>query len=56
MLNRVWRVKRERAPIVINRLDYAAYYLLRSVDLRSHRLELSFVCGYFHASFHIATG
>ena len=52
----LWRVKMERAPIAVNRLHCAAYEVQRSVDLRSHRLELSFVCGYFHASFHIATG
>ena len=53
--HQLWRVKRERAPIAVNRLDCAALMVLWSVDLRSHRLELSFVCGYFHASFHIAT-
>ena len=47
----LWRVKRERAPIAVNRLGCTTSSERRSVVLRSHRLELSFVCGYFHASF-----
>ena len=46
----------DHSPNAVNRLSCATYEVLRSVDLRSHRLDLSFVCGYFHASFHIATG
>ena len=40
MYSSMWRVRRERAPIAVNRLDCAAYELLWSVDLRSY---LSFV-------------
>ena len=50
-LPQLWRVKKERAPIAVNWLGCAVYKLLWSVDLTSYRLELSFVCGYFHASF-----
>ena len=48
--------QKERAPIAVNRLGCTTIELLWSVDLRSYRFQLSFVCGYFAASFHNATG
>ena len=48
---RLWRGRRERAPIAVNRLGCTTSELLWSVDLYSYRFQLSFICGYFHASF-----
>ena len=46
----------ERAPIALNRLGCTTLSERWSVDLRGYRFQLSFVCGYFVASFHNATG
>ena len=47
--------QKECAPIAVNRLGCTTYELIWSVELRCYRFQLSFVCGYFAASFHNAT-
>ena len=43
-------------PVAVNRLDCVTCLVVRSVDLRSYRFQLFFVCGNFAASFHNVTG